>query len=278
MGVNEMIINGFRSKAQALKHLKAQGHKFDSLLSRTESNPKVAKNGKLGVLSAPLHLAPARLSGFNTCPKASKGCIDACLHTAGNQVYMAQKQKSRIDKTLAYFKHRDAFIALLAFEIAAMERKAKKQKMGVAIRLNATSDLPWELRQMNVDGVDIGLMDYFPNVQFYDYTAVTKRAVAWANGALPKNYHLTFSRKENNDSDVKQVIAAGGNVAIVFAGNPFKHGFSKFQSDAVEKLGGVTLFDGDVSDYRPNDPKGVIVALKAKGDAKNDQSGFVIQK
>jgi len=48
--------------------------------------------------------------------------------------------------------------------------------------------------------------------------------------------------------------------------------------DAVDKLGGAVLYDGDVTDYRPEDPKGVIVALKAKGDAKGDTSGFVIQR
>ena len=37
------------------------------------------------------------------------------------------------------------------------------------------------------------------------------------------------------------------------------------------------MIDGDVSDVRFNDPKGVIVGLRAKGDAKKDTSGFVIQ-
>lgn len=273
-----MIINGFANKASARRYLKEQGHKFNGLLARPESNPKVAKNGKLGVLAAPLHLAPSKLSGFNTCPKASKGCIDACLHTAGNPAYMEQKHKSRIDKTLAYFKQRNAFMALLAFEIMALESKAKRLNMQPAVRLNATSDLPFELRTINVDGVDVRLMDYFKDVQFYDYTAITKRAVAWGRGDMPQNYHLTFSRKEDNDVDVRQVINAGGNVAVVFGGNPFKDGFTSFQMDAVGKLGGAVLYDGDVTDYRPDDPKGVIVALKAKGDAKSDTSGFVIQR
>ena len=273
-----MIINGFTSRASAQRYLQKQGHKFNGLLSSPESNPKVAKNGKLGVLAAPLHLAPSKLSGFNTCPKASKGCIDACLHTAGNPAYMEQKHKSRIDKTLAYFKQRDAFMALLAFEIMALESKAKSLNMQPAIRLNATSDLPFELRTINVDGVDVRLMDHFKDVQFYDYTAITKRAVAWGRGDMPQNYHLTFSRKENNDDDVRQVINAGGNVAVVFGGNPFKDGFTSLQMDAVDNLGGAVLYDGDVTDYRPEDPKGVIVALKAKGDAKSDTSGFVIQR
>ena len=44
----------------------------------------------------------------------------------------------------------------------------------------------------------------------------------------------------------------------------------------IFNLGAKTFFDGDQSDYRPDDPRGVIVALKAKGDARADKSGFVI--
>jgi hypothetical protein len=34
--------------------------------------------------------------------------------------------------------------------------------------------------------------------------------------------------------------------------------------------------DGDKDDLRFLDPQGVIVGLKAKGDAKHDDTGFVI--
>ena len=272
------IYNGYRTKAAALRALHDAGYKFVSLLSRADSNPKLAKNEKLGVVSAPLHLAPYNLSGFQVCAKASVGCAAACLHTAGNPAHMAGKDASRKDKTRAYFLHRDAFMALLAFEIAALQRKAEKQKMRCAVRVNATSDLPFERRTIDVDGETVSLMDHFADVQFYDYTAIPKRAIAWAKRAndWPANYHITFSRKEDNDGDVRDVLAAGGNVAAVFRGNPFKHGFTARQLAAVEALGGQTLFDGDVSDYRPDDPRGVIVALKAKGDARKDTSGFVI--
>ena len=272
------IYNGYRTKAAALRALHDAGHKFVSLLSRADSNPKLAKNDKFGVVSSPLHLAPFNLSGFQVCPKASDGCAAACLHTAGNPAHMAGKDASRKDKTRAYFMHRDAFMALLAFEIAALQRKAEKQELRCAARLNATSDLPFERRTIDVDGETVSLMDHFADIQFYDYTAIPKRAIAWAKRAndWPANYHITFSRKEDNDDDVRDVLAAGGNVAAVFRGNPFKNGFTARQLAAVEALGGQTLFDGDVSDYRPDDPRGVIVALKAKGDARKDESGFVI--
>ena len=47
------------------------------------ANPKIQKGTKLGYLSFILHLAPSTLSGKNTCPKATPGCIAACLNTAG---------------------------------------------------------------------------------------------------------------------------------------------------------------------------------------------------
>jgi hypothetical protein len=39
---------------------------------------------------------------------------------------------------------------------------------------------------------------------------------------------------------------------------------------------GLPVIDGDETDLRFLDPKGVIVGLKAKGKAKKDTSGFVI--
>lgn len=274
-----MIINGFKSKASALRFLNAKGHKINTLLSSPESNPKVAKNGKVDVLASPMHLAPYNLSGFQVCAQASDGCAAACLHTAGNPVYMEHKAKSRKAKTRAYFQCRDAWLAVLAFEIMSLERKAIAKGMVPAIRLNATSDLPFERRKVTIDGVETGLMEAFPDVQFYDYTKITKRAIAWAKGNMPANYHLTFSRNEDNDSDVTRVLEAGGNVTIVFDHRMHKatteagvfHGLKSFPWEGVQTI------DGDTHDYRPADPVGCIVALKAKGDAKTDTSGFVIR-
>ena len=42
-----------------------------------------------------------------------------------------------------------------------------------------------------------------------------------------------------------------------------------------ETYNGVAVFNGDDSDLRFLDPKGVVVGLYAKGKAKKDTSGFV---
>lgn len=278
-----MLVNGFKSKAAALRHLRDAGHPIAGLLAKPESNPKVAKNGKVDVLTAPLHLAPFNLSGFQVCPQASQGCAAACLHTAGNPAYMAQKDASRKAKTVAYFKEREAFMAVLFFEIQSLERKAIALGMKAGVRLNATSDLPWERRKVTLshngkEWVE-GIMDAFPSVQFYDYTKVTKRAIAWAEGRMPTNYHLTFSRTEDNEADVAAVLEAGGNVTVVMDA---KRGSATIQAGVFHGLGyfpweGHKVIDGDAHDYRPADPVGCIVALKAKGDAKADTSGFVLR-
>lgn len=269
-------INGFTSKASAIRYLRSNGHAICTILAKPESNPKVAKNGKIvDVMTAPMHLAPSWLSGFNVCPQASAGCIAACLHTAGNPAYMSQKETSRITKTQAYFKQRAAFLAVLVFEMIAHRTKWTAQGYDVAYRLNATSDLPFERRTVIVDGHIVNIMSMFSDCVFYDYTAITKRAVAWASGKMPQNYHITFSKKEDNDSDVLDVLTAGGNVAAVASLEIYK---TSMVSRRVTIAGqSFTCIDGDAHDYRPADDTGVVVLLKAKGDAKTDTSGFVIR-
>ena len=61
----------------------------------TDGNPKTDKNkhieGLENYLIKRLNLAPSTISGFNTCGSASEGCIEACLHEAGNPSFYASK-------------------------------------------------------------------------------------------------------------------------------------------------------------------------------------------
>ncbi len=68
------------------------------LLSRY--NYKTVKGEKLGILTGILYLAPARLSGYETCPMRSIGCTNACLNTAGMGIF-SNVQQARIAKTKA---------------------------------------------------------------------------------------------------------------------------------------------------------------------------------
>ena len=253
-----------KTLAAAKRDLAAFG--IGSLLAKPESNPKLAKNGKVGVMAAPLHLAPAKLSGYEVCPTATDGCRAACLHTAGNPAYMAGKAFARVARTKAYFEAREAFMTLLVIEISALRRKALSEGMQPAVRLNATSDIPWERVAFTLDGVAYdNLMTLFPDVEFYDYTKRANRR------NLPANYTLTFSLAEDNDAAAVQAMVNGINVAVVFANRRGKGLPEAFT------VGGLTapVIDGDEHDFRPLDARGVFVGLRAKGDAIGDTSGFV---
>lgn len=218
------------------------------------SNTKLQKGEKFGYLSFGLSLAPHKLSGKNFCPHASAGCIAACLNTAGMGRFDSV-QNARVKKSLFFLEDRAAFLAQLENEIAAAGRKAKKLGKKISVRLNVVSDLPWHKL------IDMGK---FPEIQFMDYTPNAQRMIDYLHGKLPANYHLTFSRKENNQAQVEVIAAMGGNVAVVFASMP-------------EKYLGNPVIDGDESDLRFLDDKGVIVGLKAKGKARKDESGFVVK-
>lgn len=225
----------------------------------TVGNPKILKGTAFGYLTAILHLAPGRLSGFNVCPGASLACLDACLNTAGRGGIIKKGettntiQKARLRKTLAFFNETETFMAQLAKEIGNIVKLANKHGLKPAIRLNGTSDIRWENEKV---GNFANLMEMFPNVIFYDYTKLANRR------NLPPNYRLTFSLSESNDVSAEQALAAGMNVAVVFRNLP-------------PTFMGRPVIDGDVSDLRFLDPMGVIVGLKAKGKAKKDTSGFV---
>ncbi len=240
-----------------------------ALLSAQDSNPKVAKNSKVGQLTAVLHLAPGDMSGHEVCPKRSPGCSVACLHFAGSPLYQTNKTTSRIAKTRALFRNRNDFLNALALEISAHIKKARKLGLAPSVRLNGTSDIVWEAKSFVlypevaaqlVEGNKsaTNIIDLFPTCQFYDYTAILRRNP-------PANYHLTFSRKENNDTDVALALAKGWNIAVVFP-----------TADLPTEFMGLPVTDGDEHDFRPLDASPCIVGLKAKGAAgKDDLSGFV---
>lgn len=235
----------------------------------TTGNPKIEKGLDFGYLPFILHLAPADLSGFETCPKRTAGCTKACLNTAGRGGMFKRGestntiQQARIRKTRYFFTDRTAFLADLVKDIEKAIVKAKRAGLVPVFRLNGTSDLSWEKYRVIRDGIEYkNVFQAFPDTQFYDYTKVLGRKVQ----DIP-NYHLTFSAADGNDRDVNKAIAQGYNIAVVF-------GIKKSESLPVRFLG-LPVFNGDDSDLRFLDPAGVIVGLYAKGRAKTDLSGFV---
>jgi len=259
------MFNGYKSKAAAFRDLRNAGFTFSSVLGKPESSPKLVKSKLVNVLSAPHNLSPASESGWNMCAQASKGCIAACLHTAGNPIYLDAKIQARLQRTRAFMTMRRAYMAAMCFELEALEIRANRLGMIAAWRPNTTSDYPFHAVAVDVNGKQHkSPIHYFQGIQAYDYTKITKKALQWASGLLPSNYHITFSKSESNDSDVKKVLESGGNVAIVFDKLP-------------ESYMGFEVINGDESDARFLDESNVIVGLKHKGKAKTDESGFVVK-
>lgn len=222
------------------------------LLSR--HNYKTVKGEKLGILTGILYLAPAKLSGYEVCPMRSYGCTQACLYTAGMGAF-STVQQARINKTKMFFEDRDKFLTLLKKDINSLVKKANKENMIPAVRLNGTSDINW---------IRFNIIQSYPNIQFYDYTKILKNLTKDFS-----NYHTTFSKNEMNDEDCKIALNLGYNVAAVFN--------VKKGQEFPKTWNNHPIYDGDDTDVRFYDPKNHIIGLRAKGDAKKDETGFVIK-
>ena len=228
-------------------------------------NPKILKGTAQGYNTYILHLAPANVSGYETCPKRTAGCTAACLNTAGRGGMFKRGettnviQEARKRKTCLFFENRGSFMLQLYLDIKKAIKQSEKLGLVPVFRLNGTSDLAWEKYEVQ-DGKNI--FEMFPNVQFYDYTKMLNRKVKTF-----ANYHLTFSAADGNDADVDKAIEQGYNIATVFG--------IKKTLPMPEAYKGLPVFNGDESDLRFLDPKGVVVGLYAKGKAKKDTSGFV---
>jgi len=168
--------------------------------------------------------------------------------------------KARLNRTLLFVNDREGFKNLLYKNIRKHIKKAEKMQLIPVVRLNGTSDLPWE-------SIFPGMFSDFSNVVFYDYT----KSPVYKRTNLPENYYLLRSHSQNNHGDLTAMIARG-NVAVVFD--------TKKGKDLPKKWMGIDVFDGDDTDLRFLDPSNVIVGLRAKGKAKKITAtleGFVVR-
>jgi hypothetical protein len=222
------------------------------------NNAKTIKSDNAGeYLTAIMYLSPAdSVTGINVCAMAKlAGCIKACLHNAGRAQIFPAIHAARIRKTELFRDNPVAFVDQMARDISLAQKKAVKMGVKLAVRPNGTSDIAWE----NVRGSNgLTLMEQFSDVQFYDYTKLPNRKT-------PANYHLTVSYSEANQAYSDKVKKTAHNIAVVFRNKQLP----------TEYLGRKVI-NGDQTDLRFLDQAGVVVGLYAKGTAKKDYSGFVI--
>ncbi len=222
-----------------------------------DNNAKTVKGRKKQYSTAIIYLAPSDASGvMNTCTSASKACRKACLFTSGRG-RMNPVREARINKTKFLASDRETFLRQLWKETDNHIKLSNKKGLIPCERLNGTSDLRWE--DYTLDGQNI--FQAFPDLQFYDYTKHVDRAAAFANGKLPSNYHLTFSRSENtSDATVRDLLKRGVNVAVVYR-----------DALPVEDFGGFEVVNGDETDLRFADPIGKVIGLKYKASAGEEK-------
>jgi hypothetical protein len=232
------------------------------------SSAKTRKGEALNFLTGILYLSPSTLSGVgNVCPWAGT-CKEACLNTSGRGAF-SNVQKARIAKTRLFFSDQKAFLETLYLDCKSLIAKAKRLGMTPCVRLNGTSDLAFH--RLTVPSKGMTLMQLFPDVPFYDYSKSVKKALDNARGLHAPNYTVVFSRDSvANETECHQVLSAGGNVSVVF------------RDSLPPTYWHRPVLDGDLHDLRFLDRRaragrsGYVVGLKAKGKAKRDVSGFVV--
>lgn len=267
-GVIYPMVNVADARKLAKAFWAERGVSFSYLLTLPEDNAKLSKSA---VPTYGLALAPAAVSGeWNTCAYSTPQCRKGCLNTAGRGI-QSNVQRGRILKTQFLAEYPDAFLAILKAEL---EREARKNGAGrILMRLNVLSDLSWEVFApwlFDISGVD-----------FYDYTKNKSRALAAADEfvSFPSNYRLVYSASERDeDSDIQQMLDQGVNVTVIFADAvPEMWCQQVLRGTMIER--NVTVVNGDLTDNRYDDPRGVVVGLKAKGKLKDREEfpvgGFV---
>jgi hypothetical protein len=157
-----------------------------------------------------------------------------------------------------YVASRQTFLWQLKGELTSLAARAQFLGLTPAVRLNGTSDLPWE-------DFHSELFDDFPQIRFFDHTKLRSRMKRFLlSKCWPANYHLTFSA-DGKDDHARMVLEAGGSVAAVF------------WPELPKTWWNYPVIDGDTHDARFLDPRGVVVGLLAKGLACVDTTGFVIR-
>ena len=226
----------------------------------SNKNSKVVKpNGKmLDYTMWVMHLSPSDTSGFgNVCGSETTGCKNSCFRNSGffklNKVMAAHDEKTRW-----FFEDREGFNRAREAECTLAHSHASRKGQTAVIRLNGTSDIRWEDEAPS--------LFHSAPCQSHDYTKHADRAEQTVIGSSwPDNYYLTFSRSENNAGQCVMLLDMGVNVSVVFRTKPFP-----------ERYWDYPVIDGDDHDLRFLDPKPCVVGLLAKGAARKDTTGFVV--
>lgn len=217
------------------------------------------------------------------CASATAQCKASCLVFSGQNLNDRYNTIKKLSLTMALFNEPVAFMRMLYGATEKWQRECSCEGSVPFLRLNVYSDIPWELLVPD-------MFDRFRDVRFYDYTKVAGR-MPLRGGRYPvENYDLTFSyagTKANLDAVDYEIRQNRRRVAVTFA----TIGTSRYVAPGqkiptqpprpgkketahrwpyVPEIGlpnefmGLTVIDGDQSDFRPYDPGSCIVGLRWK--------------
>ena len=240
------------------------------ILSVDADNAKLAKSQEYGFLSAGISLAPAKTSGINVCQFAGF-CADMCVAHAGFGSIFPSIEEARIRKTRLLFQDRDKFLEMVRADMLKVETLAESLGLAVHFRFNTFSDLPWR-RIRHSEGWN--LFDVVARMRrnvekvCSDYTKDVRRAIEELRVQSAVGWHNVFSRSETNDMDCERILRAGGKVAVPF--NVKRgHALPRYWK-------GWEVVDGDIHDLTFLHRGSVVIGLRAKGDARNSDSPFIV--
>ena len=211
----------------------------------TISNIKLMKSekGGFGYRSVGLSLAPNIMNSkrINICGKNSDSCTRNCLVFSG---FNSMSINSKIKKTDMFLSDRVGFMRKIIVELGYQYELAKLDGLQLSCRMNLYSDL--NFMNLKVDGKTI--YEWYPQMQHIEYTRY------WNRYSKFPNLHYTYSADKANvtDEDIIKQCKKGLNVAMIYRGK------------LPTEWNGIPCINGDISDLRNTDPKGVIVALKHK--------------
>jgi len=239
----------FRGLSQSYKEL---GVKY---LGNVNHSSKLIKGVKKNYSTYGIYLAPSNISGFNVCSN-DKYCKDFCLYSSGlNKLEIWGNkyniQNSRIKKSILYSVNNEYFTQMVISEIKKYKLMAELDNMEFCVRINCTSDI--NLETLTYRGKNI--LEMFENIRFYEYTKNTL--------LLPlinkyPNLHYTLSYSGYNWQSCEKALKNGINTAVVFESEHLPKTFK-----------GYKVINGDETDLRFLDAKGVIVGLKYKINHRN---------
>jgi hypothetical protein len=212
-----------------------------------------------------IYLAPANVSGYNVCSHSTPECRSGCLNTSGRAGMDVTSGKMiihncRVKKTRLFYEEPEFFMAWMIAEIKYFQKRAERKGFFFSVRLNATSDIDWQ--NVTVNGQTI--FEIFPDILFYDYTKNINKFID-----KPLNYHLTYSYTGRNELQCEAILKAGFNVACVFN--------IRKEVELPKYFDNYPVINGDLTDYRIDDAKGIIVGLKWKRIANRKAEAMLLK-